>query len=138
MDNALKFEKVPELPHDNYNKISPELVTLLNDRSAQRRKADPKFQKQAERIKQYLERKARHSIALNEAKFKAEYMPDDEDKDHGDEKKLEKDKKKKKYTEREVWASDFYDDEVVRIIGDYLTLGSKVLAANPVKAAANQ
>ena len=27
-------------------------------------------------------------------------------------------------------------DEVVRIVGDYLTLGSKDLAANPVKAAA--
>ena len=80
MDNALKFEKVPELPHDNYNKVSPELVTLLNDRSAQRRKADPKFQKQDERIKQFLDRKARHSIALNEAKFKAEYVPDDDDK----------------------------------------------------------
>jgi carboxyl-terminal processing protease len=136
MDNALKFEKVPELPHDNYNKISPDLVSLLNDRSAQRRQSDEKFQKQGERIKQYVERKARHSIALNEAKFRAESMLDDDDKEHAAEKKLEKDKKKKKFTEREVWSSDFYDDEVLRIVGDYLTLGSKVLAANPVKAAA--
>ena len=134
MDNALKFEKVPELPHDNYNKVSSELVTLLNERSAQRRKTDAKFQKLDERIKQFLDRKARHSIALNEAKFKAEYAPDEDDPEHADEEK--KDKKKKKYIEREVWASDFYNDEVVRIIGDYLTLGSKVLAANPVKAAA--
>ncbi|MGC8640400.1 MAG: carboxy terminal-processing peptidase [Isosphaeraceae bacterium] len=134
MDNALKFERVAELPHDNYNKISPELIALLNDRSATRRKADPKFQKQAQRIKQFQERKARHSIALNEAKFKAEYMLDD-DEEHAAEKKLERDKKKKKYTEREVWSSDFYDDEVLRIVSDYLTLGSKVLAANPIKAA---
>jgi carboxyl-terminal processing protease len=136
MDNALKFEKVAELPHDNYNKISPELIALLNNRSATRRKEDPKFQKQGERIKQYQQRKARHSIALNESKFKSEYMLDDEDQEHAAEKKLEKDKKKKKYTEREVWSSDFYDDEVLRIVGDYLTLGSKVLAANPIKAAA--
>ena len=125
---------MPELPHDNYNKVSSELVTLLNERSAQRRKTDAKFQKLDERIKQFLDRKARHSIALNEAKFKAEYAPDEDDPEHADEEK--KDKKKKKYIEREVWASDFYNDEVVRIIGDYLTLGSKVLAANPVKAAA--
>jgi carboxyl-terminal processing protease len=136
MDNALKFEKVPELPHDNYNKVSSELVTLLNERSAQRRKTDAKFQKLDERIKQFLDRKARHSIALNEAKFKAEYAPDEDDPEHADEEKAKKDKKKKKFIEREVWASDFYNDEVVRIIGDYLTLGSKVLAANPVKAAA--
>jgi len=134
MDNALKFEKVPELPHDDYKKISPELVTLLNERSAQRRNDDPKFQKQQERIKQFLDRKARHTIALNEVKFKAEYAPDEDDKDRAEEKRLEKDKKKKKYTEREVWSSDFYNDEVVKIVGDYLTLGSKVLAANPVKA----
>jgi len=136
MDNALKFERVPELPHDNYNKISPELVTLLNERSTQRRKNDAKFQKLDERIKQFLERKARHSIALNEAKFKAEYAPDEDDQEHAEEVKAKKDKTKKKFTEREVWATDFYNDEVVRIVGDYLTLGSKVLAANPVKAAA--
>jgi len=137
MDNALKFEKVPELPHDNYNKVSSELVTLLNERSAKRRKTDAKFQKLDERIKQFLDRKARHSIALNEAKFKAEYAPDEDDPEHADEGNAKTDKKKKKYIEREVWASDFYNDEVVRIIGDYLTLGSKVLAANPVKAVAN-
>ncbi len=137
MDNALKFEKVAGLPHDQYNKMSPDLVALLNDRSAQRRKNDPKFQKLDERIKQFLDRKARHSIALNEAKFKAEYFPDDEDdKDRIEEERVKKEKKKKKFTEQEVWSSDFYNDEIVRIVGDYLTLGSKVLAANPVRAAA--
>jgi carboxyl-terminal processing protease len=137
MDNALKFEKVPALDHDNYHKLSPELVALLNERSEQRRKDDPKFQKQAQRIKQFLDRKARHSIALNEAKFKAEYFPDDDDKEAAEEEKAKKEKKKKKFTEREVWSSDFYNDEIIRIVGDYLTLGSKDLAANPVKAAAN-
>ena len=136
MDNALKFEKVPELAHDNYHKVSPELATLLNDRSANRRKSDPKFQKLDERIKQFFERKARHSIALNETKFKADYAPDEDDPEHNDGEGAKKLKKNKKYAEREVWASDFYNDEVVRIIGDYLTLGSKDLAANPVKAAA--
>ncbi|QEH33347.1 Tail-specific protease precursor [Aquisphaera giovannonii] len=136
MDNAIRFDKVAELPHDHFNKTSPELVALLNERSEQRRKADPKFQKQSERIKQFLERKARHSIALNEARFKSEYAPDDEDPEHAEEVKQKKENKKKKYVEREIWASDFYNDEVVRIIGDYLTLGSKVLASLPVKAGA--
>jgi carboxyl-terminal processing protease len=138
MDNALKFEKVPALDHDNYHKLSPELVALLSERSEQRRKDDAKFQKQAQRIKQFLDRKARHSIALNEAKFKAEYFPDDDDKEAAEEEKAKKEKKKKKFTEREVWSSDFYNDEIIRIVGDYLTLGSKDLASNPVKAAANQ
>ena len=134
MDNALKFDKVARLPHDNYNRVPPTWSTLLNERSAERRKADPKFQKQDERIKKFLDRKARHSISLNEAKFKAEYAPDD-DPEHADEEKTKNDKKKKKFIEREVWATDFYNDEVVRIVADYLTLGSKVLAANPIRAA---
>ena len=135
MDNALKFEKVDPLPHDSYNRTPDDLVAALNARSAERRKDDPKFQKLEERIKQYVERKARHSIPLNEAKFKAEFVPDDEEK--AAEEKEKKDKRnKKKYIEREVWLSDYYNDEVLRIIGDYLTLGSKALAAAPVRAAA--
>jgi len=134
MDNALKFEKVAPLAHDNYNRTPDDLVAALNTKSTDRRKNDPKFQKLDERIKQFVERKARHSIPLNEAKFKAEYLPDDEEKDAEEKEKKDK-RNKKKFTEREVWASDFYNDEVVRIIGDYLSLGSKILAAAPVRAA---
>jgi carboxyl-terminal processing protease len=133
MDNAIKFEKVAGLPHDNYNRVPDDLVATLNDLSATRRKADPKFQKLDEQIKKYLDRKARHSISLNEAKFRAEYVPDDPE-EKALEEKAKKDRKKKKFAEREFWTSDFYTDEVVKIITDYMTLGSKVLAAAPERA----
>ena len=80
-----------------------------------------------------MERKARHSISLNEAKFRAEYVPDDGEDKAADE-KAKKDRKKKKYVEREIWPADFYNDEVIRIVTDYLSLGSKVLAAAQEKA----
>ena len=96
-------------------------------------KADPKFQKLDEQIKKYIERKARHSISLNEAKFRAEYVPEDPEEKAAEE-KAKKESKKKKYNEREVWASDFYNDEVIHIVTDYLSLGSKVLAAAPERA----
>lgn len=135
MDNALKFQKVAPLAHDNYNRTPDDLVAALDARSNERRKADPKFQKLEQRIKQYVDRKAKHSIPLDEAKFKAEFVPDDEER--ADDESEKKDKRaKKKYIEREVWISDFYNDEILRIVGDYLTLGSKVLAAAPVRAAA--
>ena len=133
MDNAIKFEKVAGLPHDNYNRVPDDLVATLNDLSATRRKADPKFQKLDEQIKKYLDRKARHSISLNEAKFRAEYVPEDPEEKAAEE-KAKKDRKKKKFAEREFWTSDFYTDEVVKIITDYMTLGSKVLAAAPERA----
>jgi carboxyl-terminal processing protease len=133
MDNAVKFEKVPALDHDNYHRVPADLVARLNERSEARRKAEAKFQKLDDQIKKYLDRKARHSISLNEAKFRTEYVPDDPE-EKALEEKVKKDRKKKKYVEREVWPSDFYNDEVIRIVSDYLTLGSKILAAAPERA----
>jgi len=133
LDNAFKFEKVAGLPHDDYHRVPADLVTLLDHRSLERRKTEPKFKKLDEQIKRYLERKARHSISLNEAKFRAEYVPDDPEEKAAEE-KAKKERKKKKYAEREVWPSDFYNDEVIQIVTDYVTLGSKILAAAPVRA----
>ncbi len=133
MDNAVHFDKVNPLPHDQYQGIPDDLVSVLNKRSEDRRKNDPKFRKLDEQIKKFLDRKARHSISLNEAKFRAEYVPDDGEEKGADE-KAKKDRKKKKYIEREIWPADFYNDEVVKIVTDYLSLGSKVLAAAQEKA----
>ena len=139
MDNALKFEKVAALDPRQLQPASPPTWSPCSTTDpAERRKADPKFQKLDERIKQFLDRKARHSISLNEAKFKAEYVPDDEDDKAAEEKKAKKDKKKKKYTEREVWSTDFYNDEVLRIVGDYLTLARRSWPPTRSSAAANQ
>jgi carboxyl-terminal processing protease len=133
LDNAFKFDKVADIPHDDYRRVPADLVALLEQRSLERRKGEAKFQKQDEQIKKFLERKARHSISLNEAKFRAEYVPEDPEEKAADE-KAKKEKKKKKFAEREVWTSDFYNDEIIRIVTDYITLGSKVLAAQPERA----
>jgi carboxyl-terminal processing protease len=130
MDNALKFERVAGLAHDNYHRVPADLVAELDRRSVERRKSDSKFQKLDDQIKRFLDRKARHSIALNEAKFRAEYVPEDPE-ERAAEEKAKKERKKKKFAEREVWASDYYENEVVHIVTDYVTLGSKVLAAAP-------
>jgi carboxyl-terminal processing protease len=136
MDNALKFDKIAGQPHDLYNRVPANLVAALDTKSIERRKADPKFQKQAERIKKFAERKAKHQISLKEDTFKSEFVPDDDDKTDDDKPKAGQ--KKKKFTERAAWESDFYNDEIVRIVTDYLTLGSKVLVSAPVRAEASR
>jgi carboxyl-terminal processing protease len=133
MDNAVRYDKVDALQHDQYAGTPDDLVASLSNRSAERRKADAKFRKLDDQIKKFLERKAKHAISLNEAKFKAEYIPDDGEDKAADE-KAKKDRKKKKYVERDIWPADFYNDEVIRIVTDYLSLGSKVLAAAQEKA----
>ncbi len=133
MDNAMKFDKVNELRHDSFGRVNPALVHDLEVRSLDRRKANPKFQKQEERIAKFAERKARHSISLNEAKFRAEYVPDEDL--TKDEEKPKTKEKRKRHAEHPAWESDFYNDEVVRIVADYLSLGTKVLANAPSRVA---
>jgi carboxyl-terminal processing protease len=130
MDNAMKFDKVAARPHDHYNRVPADVVAMLESRSWDRRKADPKFQKLDDRIRKYAERKARHTISLNEAKFKSEFVSDDEDGKNDDDKP--KKDKRKRFHEKPAWESDFYNDEVLRIVGDYLTLGSKAIVSAPV------
>jgi carboxyl-terminal processing protease len=136
MDNAMKFDKVPAQPHDMYNRVPADLVAALETRSFDRRKADPKFQKRDERIKKYADRKAKHQISLNEEKFRAEFVSDEEAAE-GKAEEVKKDKAKK-YHERPAWESDYYNDEVVRIVADYLTLGSKALVSAPVRVHAER
>jgi len=128
MDNPMKFDQVAALPHDDYHRVPADLIALLDTRSQERRNADQKFQKENERIKKYVARKARHRISLSEARFKAENGADEagNDEDRG---KL--DNKNSKNKERSRWESDYYNDEIVRIVADYLRLGSKVLASAP-------
>jgi len=148
MDSAMKFDKIEARPHDAYNRVPSDLVNKLSSRSWDRRKADPKFQKDEDRIKKFTERKARHSISLNEAKFKAEFVGDDEEngeikpkaengeikpKANGEDKPKAKDKKKRRQ-HQSAWEPDYYNDEVVRIVTDYLSIGSKAVVAAPVHA----
>jgi len=124
MDNALKFDKVDPLAVPDLHQVSTRLLRELENRSLARRKASEKFQKQEDRIAKYIERKNRHSISLNEEKFRAEFVSDDDL--NKDEVKVQKDKAKKKYTEHPAWESDFYNDEIAAIVADYLTLGPKL------------
>ena len=119
MDNAFKFDKVGELAPRQLSPRSRRPGRTLEKRSVERRKADPKFKKQDEQIQKFIERKARHSISLNEPKFRSEYVPEDPEEKAAEE-KAKKELKKKKFTEREVWASDFYNDEVIHIVARLL------------------
>lgn len=132
MDYALKFDKVPSLDRTNFQMVTPEIVAKLIDDSKARRSKDEKFLKQDELIQKSIERKKRESISLNEAKFRAEFVPE-EDPDNPEKKNKDKDQPKKRFAERPIWESEFYNNEVMRIVAEYVEL----LKTQPgVKAAA--
>ncbi len=130
MDNALKFDHVEERPHDQYNRVPADLTARLIDRSEKRRIESEKFQKREAAIKKIIESKARHSISLNEAKFRAETVSEDENKDEA---KTKMKGPKKRLADHPAWEPNYYNDEILNIVGDYLTLGRKVLASTPVR-----
>ena len=134
MENALKFDHVEPRKHDMFNRVPTDLVTQLNDRSTTRRAQSEKFQKRDAAIKKIIDRKNRHSISLNEAKFRAETVSEEEDKGEAKAKPKEK---RKRLSAVPAWDTNYYNDEVMNIVGDYLTIGQKVFTAAPIRAAAN-
>ncbi len=134
MENALKFDHVAERPHDQYDKVPADLVAHLNTLSEKRRGASEKFQKRDAAIKKILERKARHLISLNEQKFRADVVSEDDNKDEA---KAKKKDPRKRLTDHPAWESNYYNDEVLSIVGDYMNLGRKVLASTPRRVVEN-
>lgn len=126
---ALKFDKIQPLEHDQFGRTPVGLVDELNARSAARRASNPKFQKQSELIKKVLARKEKKAVSLQEEKFRAEYVPPEDDEDGEAKKDEPKSKPKRRPSDRPAWEAGFYNDEVVSIIADYVTLGAKELAA---------
>ena len=132
MDNALKFDHVAERQHDQYDRVPADLVAHLSSLSEKRRSTSEKFQKRDAAIKKIIERKARHAISLNEQQFRAETITEDDNKDEA---KAKTKGARKRLADHPAWESNYYNDEVLTIVGDYLTLGRKVLAASPKRVA---
>ena len=109
-----------------------DLVETLRTRSEERRKNDPEFQKQISALERFQARKARHEISLNEETYRAEMAAEERDAEHA---KVDKDDEpRKRHTERDVWKSGPYNDEVIHILADYVSLGGDILTAGPVPA----
>ena len=130
-ENALKFDRVPGLSHDQYNRVPSDLVATLALRSWDRRKASPKFQLREKGIRLYAERQARQALSLNEAKFREAWTLSRDDPDRDPD---EAAAKGPKTGENPPWEANAYNDEVLAIVADYLTLGAQALAALPIRA----
>jgi carboxyl-terminal processing protease len=132
-DTAMKFDKVAAVPHDRYNRVPADLLERITEKSEARRKASAKFQEEAKFITKAAERKKKHEITLNEKAFRDEIRADDKAEDAKPKAKGKKGSRKPDV----VWDSEYYNNEILEIVNDYLTLGNRILLADPVKATAN-
>jgi carboxyl-terminal processing protease len=134
MDNALDFDEIDPLPHEHWGRVSPELVSQLIDRSAKRREADEKFRKQAEAIQKFIDRQTRKDLPLKKDLFIAEFKSDEDDEV---EEMIEQPEAMARpgADDKKVWNREsFYNKEVEKIVGDYITIGAEVVASAPVPA----
>jgi len=131
-ENALAFDEIDPEPHDFYGRAPSDLVARLDARSRARRKADEEFQKQAKTIEKLIERQRRHQVPLEKEAFRKEFGDEEENEL---ETPLNPGLPEHDADKDDVWNRDsFYNKEVMRIVADYITLGSKVIASAPVPA----
>jgi carboxyl-terminal processing protease len=116
LENALKFDRVEPADYQPWNRVNPELVSMLQRRSQSRVSTDPEFQKLNKEMATFDERKSRKQISLNLEARKKERIQD----------KLEE-KKADEITSEDpadgpIFAAGYYNNEVLRIGVDYLQL----------------
>ena len=130
--SALEFHTVAALAHDLYNRVPADLVARIAKRSEERRESSPEFQEDARYIEKLVARKERHEISLNEDQFRAESRAREEE----DESNPEDDAPVGRHSDTRAWDdSRHVNQEIARIVADYVTLGSQILLAAPTRVA---
>jgi carboxyl-terminal processing protease len=116
LDYPLAFDRVEPLKYKQYADVTPVICKQLQQLSQQRVQASEKFQKVLRNITRYKEQKAKKQVTLNEAKFVKERTELNADKE--EEKAIEK------HSELNNGAidRDYYLDEVLDIVTDYMNL----------------
>lgn len=125
LDYAIEFDHVSKARYTPLGLVSPELITELTARSAQRIAGSEKFQLDINRIQKYVEHRDEKTLSLNQDDFlkrKQELNSEEEV-----EKLLED---QANHTNVEI-RRGYFEEEVVAITLDYIRmLGDKPLALN--------
>ena len=112
LDNALEFDHIDPAPHTDYKLVKADVVKELQARSKKRVSATEKFVKERKKIEDYLKRKERKTIPLNEATLRAEREAGKSD-----------DKEEQPTVpDEEIFKQGHYNDEIVSIATDYVDL----------------
>ena len=125
LDYAMEFDRVPAAPFRKVNLVDQAMINSLRDLSKQRLAQSTDFQKEAQNISRYEERKNRKTLTLKEDKFLAERAELDAEKQEED--KL--DEENGGATRPVVDPKDYHLKESLAITADYLRL-VRVVRAN--------
>lgn len=118
LENALPFDRVAPVEHDDYDLVRSDIISQLKKASAERVAKSEEFQKLIKRIQRYEARKNRKTIPLNEEKLRKER----EQEEQLNKQEQEEQEEEQKANRREIFPDTYYNDEVLEITLDYLQL----------------
>ena len=113
LDNALAFDRIAASDFEKLAYVNGDVIGKLTRSSKQRVGADEEFQKIQKDIKEYLDRKNRKTVTLNEEKLR---------KEREDDKKKEEKEEDEEEDEGPVLPETAYNDELLNIAIDYAEL----------------
>lgn len=118
LDNALAFDQIAAAEHSSLRGyVSADVTSQLQKQSRTRIAANEEFQKIQADIKEYLERKNRKSIPLNADQLRAERKKNEKDTEKNDD-----DADANDDDDGPVLPVTAYNDEILNIAVDYVTL----------------
>jgi carboxyl-terminal processing protease len=123
LDFALAFDKVKSADHADVGLVTPELKTVLKDRSEKRIKESAEFTKLAKEIAQFKARKAAKSLPLNEKELKEQFGKDGVDKLDPNINEIPETSEKGAYK----FKRNFTNSEVLKITEDFIQ-GKKLVS----------
>ncbi|SFI54270.1 carboxy terminal-processing peptidase [Planctomicrobium piriforme] len=128
LDHALPFDQVPAMKYSDGRMVSPELVSALQKKSEARIAQNSDFQTLNKAIERYLAKKDRTQLTLNEAEARKERAEDEVAKKETE--ALETGEGSTPKPGDPIFPKRFYEDEVLNIALDYLTVLQDQVAAS--------
>jgi carboxyl-terminal processing protease len=128
LDYALPFAQVAPPEHDQYHMVSGNIIKQIQERSQKRVKTNKEFQEVEANIVKFKAKKNRKMISLNEEILRKE-RDDNKNKDKDKEKEEEEKKKKDKKKNEDIFPKNVYNDEVLAITIDYVSILKKQATA---------
>lgn len=118
LENALAFDQVPKAAHPIYDMTPGNVLAALKEQSARRIAAEADFDKIRNDVTRFDARKNRKTISLNQETLKKER---DEEK-AVEEIRKEEEEHETKGTNGPIFKKTPYNDEVLKIASEYVTL----------------
>ena len=115
LDHAIPFDRVPAARYDREGRVATSVIETLRKRSAERVATAEKFRNLAGDIARYQKRKDEKTISLVESEFERQW-----NEGKAAEKEEEERLEKSEFSKRPVVNRDYYFDEAMNVVADYL------------------